>query len=90
MQCQCRLAGGFRSEDLDDSSLGVAADAKCRIQCQASRRNGVHAYIRPVAKTHDGAFSVLLLNRLERILQQLVLAAVASRLYFCFFFCHIS
>ena len=58
-----RLTGRFRSVDLHDASFGNTALSERNVKAQRSGGNSLHVHIRTVlAKTHDRALAVLLLN----------------------------
>ena len=73
VQGKRRLAGGFRTVDLDDTAAGQAADAEGGVQCKRTGRNGVYIHFRTVAKTHDGALAVVFLDLMQRGLQRFFL-----------------
>ncbi len=88
MQGKGCFTGRFRTINLDDSSLWIAANAKGSIQSDGTGRNCINRYIGTIAKPHDTAFAIFLFNCFESIVQQLIPAAVLGSFCF-FFFCHL-
>ena len=62
VQSQGGFTGGFRSVNLNNPSLGNAANAQGCIQCQRAGGDGIHVHFRAVTQTHNRAFAKVLLN----------------------------
>jgi hypothetical protein len=67
------LARALGPEDLDDPAARDPADPQGDVERQRPGRDGLHLHVhRVLAELHDGAPAVLLLDLLERDLQDLV------------------
>jgi hypothetical protein len=60
-----RLAGGLRAEDLDDATAGEAADPEGQVDGDGAGRDGGDRHLGGVAHAHQGAVTVLLVDRRE-------------------------
>ena len=87
MQRQRRLAGGFRAVDLNNSSLGYAADAERGVERQRTGRDRVDLQIGPVAKAHDRTLAEVFLDLPDGRIKRLLLVIIGS-LIGCFFLFH--
>ena len=81
------LTTGFRTIDLNNSSLGYAADAERSIECQRTGRNRIDLKIRPVAKAHDRTLAEVFLDLPDGRIKRLFLVIIGS-LIGCFFLFH--
>ena len=79
MQGQGSLTGGFRTVDLDDASLGNAANAQRHIQGQGARGDRLHIGLGVIAVAHDRALAVQLLYLLHGGLNSFFLVGIARR-----------
>lgn len=66
MQSNRRFTGGFRPEDLDDSSLRHAADAERHIQRDRAGMHRLHGHVRVFAELHDGTGAEIALDLAHR------------------------
>ena len=62
VQSQGGLTGGFRSIDLNNTSLGNTADTQGGIQRHRTGGNSIHIHLNILAQTHHGTLAVLLLD----------------------------
>ena len=91
VQGQGGLAGGFRPVDLNNASLGHAADAQGDVQRQRPRGDGVHHNAGVLSQAHDGPLSIGPLDLGHGGLQGLLLIRSGGRrLYHWLFCCHIQ
>ena len=91
MQRQCRLPGRFRTIDLNNPPLRVAAPQR-QIQRQGTRRQQLHVNLLCLPQFHNGAVPKLLRNLRNRQLQRLFLPVFCPRRprsCSCGLFCHI-
>ena len=80
METDGGLARAFRTIDLDDASLGNAADAQSNVQAQAARGDRFHVELGRFAQLHDNAVAESLVEggkrRVERFLAAVICHAV--------------
>ncbi len=89
VQGQGGLAGGLGTVDLHDPAPGNAADAQRQVQRQGAGGQGFHVHGDIVAKAHDGALAVILLDLCNGGLQSLLLVGRGGHRDRRFFlFCH--
>ena len=87
VQGQRGLAGGFGTINLNDSSLGDAANAQCGIQRQRARGDCFHIHLRAVAKAHDSTLAEILVNLCKDSIQCFFLIRCGSRGFIGGLFC---
>ena len=84
VQCQCRLTGGLRPIDLDDTAARIPADTDRDVQRERTRRDDFDIELVPhLTQTHDRAGTKFLGDLLHRIFQCLL----PILLYICLFRC---
>ena len=92
MECDGRLTGGFRPENLYDSAARHAPDAECEVKRQRSCRNRLHVHMRVFAELHNRSLAEILFDLGKRRRKRFFLVLGGNRRYdrtFFLFICHI-